>query len=442
MTLRAYSNWNLGYDNSIRGLRVRYTPVRGLTIKGVYGFQRAFWEPFKDNNRGIVKGADAEFFLNDIFPSMANRKTKIIFGGSFVSDYQKGKTLDLVVGSQILELKMPENVATMGGRLGITVGKFDFYTEYAYKINDPSAMNHYIYKNGQALMASLSFSQKGLGLLAAFKRLDNMSYKSKRSMTTNGLDINYLPPVTIEHDYALASMYPYATQTTGEFGFQGQATYTIPKNTKLGGKTGITLSVNYSQVNSIGKDPINDTTYIGEPGTLGYSSSFFSMGDDVYYQDLSFEVTKKFGKKVKGIFAYLYQTYNKDVIEGHYNEYGSVYSNIGIADVSFYLSKKTTLRFEAQGLWTKQDKGDWLAGLLELTLAPNWFFTIQDQWNYGNAETSQRIHYYLLSAGYTHKTSRISLSYGRQRVGILCVGGVCRYVPASSGFTLSLSTSF
>ena len=237
-------------------------------------------------------------------------------------------------------------------------------------------------------------------------------------------------------------MYPYATQTTGEFGFQGQATYTIPKNTKLGGKTGITFSLNYSQVNSIGKDPINDTTYIGEPGTLGYSSSFFSMGDDVYYQDLSFEVTKKFGKKVKGIFAYLYQTYNKDVIEGHYNEYGSVYSNIGIADVSFYLSKKTTLRFEAQGLWTKQDKGDWLAGLLELTLAPNWFFTIQDQWNYGNAETSQRIHYYLLSAGYTHKTSRISLSYGRQREGILCVGGVCRYVPASSGFTLSLSTSF
>jgi hypothetical protein len=442
MTLRTYQNWNLGYDNSLRGLRVRYTPVKGFTIKGVFGYQRNFWEPYANYNRGIVKGADAEFFLNDMFNALSNKKTKIIIGGSFVSDYQKGSSMDYVYGEKILVLDLPQNVAAMSGRLNISVGKFEFNSEYAYKINDPSAMNNYIYKNGQALMGSLSFSQKGLGILVATKWLDNMSYKSLRSMTTNGLDINYLPPVTIEHDYALSSMYPYATQTTGEFGFQGQITYTIPKKTKLGGKTGMTLSLNYSQVNSIDKQPVNDTTLIGQPGTLGYKSGFFSIGKEIYYQDFSLEITKKFGKKAKGIFSWLYQTYNKDVIEGHNNEFPNVHASIGIADISWYITKKTTLRWEAQYLYTLQDKGQWMAGLMELTLAPAWFVSVMDQWNYGNPDKSQQIHYYLFSAGYTHNSSRISLSYGRQREGILCVGGVCRYVPASSGFTLSISTNF
>jgi hypothetical protein len=97
---------------------------------------------------------------------------------------------------------------------------------------------------------------------------------------------------------------------------------------------------------------------------------------------------------------------------------------------------------EIQGLWTKQDKGNWIAGLLEFTIAPKWFFSVQDQWNYGNTDTQQQLHYYLVSAGYTYNTSRISLSYGRQREGILCVGGVCRYVPAASGLTLTVNSSF
>jgi hypothetical protein len=106
------------------------------------------------------------------------------------------------------------------------------------------------------------------------------------------------------------------------------------------------------------------------------------------------------------------------------------------------ITKIHSLRGEVQGLWTKQDKGNWVAGLLEFTISPKWFFSIQDQWNYGNDDPNQRLHYYLLSAGFTHNTSRIAVSYGRQREGILCVGGVCRYVPAASGITLTITSSF
>ena len=166
------------------------------------------------------------------------------------------------------------------------------------------------------------------------------------------------------------------------------------------------------------------------------------MGNTVYYQDFNVEVTKKFSKKWLGIFSYLNQTYNKDIIEGHVNEYGDVYANIGIADVTYNITTKHSIRAELEGLWTKQDNGNWAAGLLEYTISPAWFFSVQDQWNYGNSASNLRIHYFLVNAGYTYHTTRISLSYGRQRAGLLCVGGVCRYVPAASGATLTITSSF
>ena len=65
-----------------------------------------------------------------------------------------------------------------------------------------------------------------------------------------------------------------------------------------------------------------------------------------------------------------------------------------------------------------------------------------DEYNYGNPVSDKQIHYYNLSMGYSQGTNRISVRYGRQREGLLCVGGVCRYVPASTGLTITLTSSF
>jgi hypothetical protein len=448
MTLRAYQEWTLGYDNSIRGIRVKVTPHKGIAIKGLWGYQRYYWDPYKDHNRGIVKGADADLYLNDLFKGMENSKVKVGLGASFVSDYQAGKTLDYVIGDDIYTLTLPENVSNCGGRINLNIGGFNLYSEYVYKINDPSAMNHYIYKPGNGLYLNLAWSQKGFGISGQLKRIDNMSYKSKRSVTNNMLNINYLPSITKEHTYYLASMYPYATQPTGEFGFAGQLTYSINKHTKMGGKNGWNIMVNYSQVNAIGKDSVSGG-YIGEPGTLGYSSSFFDIGKNLYYRDFNIEVTKKFGKKWKGIFTYLNQAYNRDVVEGHKDEYGIVYSNIGVADITWRMTNDYSLRWEVQGLWSAKAKegyenntGDWAASLLELTINPHWFFSVSDQWNYGNPNAEMQLHYYNVNVGYVYNTTRIALAYGRQREGIICVGGVCRYVPASTGVTLTVTSSF
>jgi hypothetical protein len=103
---------------------------------------------------------------------------------------------------------------------------------------------------------------------------------------------------------------------------------------------------------------------------------------------------------------------------------------------------------ELQHLYTDQDegektvKGNWVMGLLEFNIAPKWFFTVFDEYNYGNSDPDMRLHYYSAAMAYVQGTTRISLAYGRQREGLLCVGGVCRAVPAANGFTLTISSSF
>jgi hypothetical protein len=79
---------------------------------------------------------------------------------------------------------------------------------------------------------------------------------------------------------------------------------------------------------------------------------------------------------------------------------------------------------------------------MEVTISPKWFFSLSDQWNYGNSDASKQLHYYNVAAGFVYNTTRIQLVYGRQREGIICVGGVCRYVPQSSGLTLTITSSF
>jgi len=437
LTLRTYEEWTLGYDNSLNGARITYEPVKGLLMKGVYGVQRFFWSKYTKNSRGIVKGFDAELDFNQVFTGMNNSKVKLILGGSFVSKYQ---------ADQDPIYKLPRNVSNAAGRVTLGMGKFILTSEYAYKINDPSAINKLIYKEGQGLMVSLSYSTKGFGFFGMFKRYDNMSYKSDRGETANALDINFLPPNTETHTYMLTSMYPYATQPNGEIGFQFQVNYKVPKKSKLGGKYGMGIMVNYSQVNDIVRNavevPGTDETAIGKPGTLGWSSPFFEFGDRVFWQDFNIEIDKKFSKKFKGTLTYMYQTYDIDILEGHEEGLPHVYSNIGVLELTYKFTSKQALRGEFQGLFTQQDKGNWAALLLEYTISPHWFFTVSDQWNYGNTDDEKRLHYYNGSFGYTRKTTRISITYGRQREGIVCVGGVCRAVPASSGFYVTISSSF
>ena len=456
LVFRTYEEWSLGMDNALRGVRTVIRPAQGVTLKGVYGRQRYFWAPYlerdfeADDYRGIVRGVDGEWDLNQSIPSMNNSEFKMSLGGSFVSKKQYDQSLFYYI---------PENVGAAAGRINMAYGRFAFSTEYAYKINDPSAINNFIYKEGQALMSSLSYSQKGLGMVLQVKRTDNMSFKSMYTGKQNDLDINFIPPINYTHTHSLPSMYTYSTQPNGEMAAQFQVNYTIPKGTLLGGKYGTKLAFNMSQVNDIVRDSImvNGQMVLNKKGTLGYASNFFAVSDHRFFRDINFEIDKKISKDWHVTAQYINLYYDIETIEGHAGA-PVVEANIGFLDVTYKINKRQSLRFELQGLWEKevkkgyaydesekkdyQKRGDWAFGLVEYTITPHWSFSIADKWNYGNPVPEFRDHYFTGTVSYIHDATRIMLSGGRQSEGVVCVGGVCRTVPASSGVTLTISTSF
>jgi hypothetical protein len=268
-----------------------------------------------------------------------------------------------------------------------------------------------------------------------------MGFKSDRSQIGNALDINFIPPINRTHAYSLTGRYPYATQVNGEMGAQLQLNFKIPRGSKLGGKHGTSIAINFSQVNDIVRSAINDSISVGQDGTKGYYSKFFAISDHVFFRDFNLEIDKRFSTKLKGLFHYMNLHYDIATLQGHAGE-EAVRANIALADITYRFDNRKALRLEAQLLTTKQDLGDWVALMAEYTIAPKWFLSVADQYNVGNPKLDLRKHYYTCSAGTTRGATRLAISAGRQAEGVVCVGGICRQVPASSGLTFTFSTSF
>lgn len=435
MAFRVYEDRNLGYDNTLDGMRLILRPRKGVQLKGVYGGQRySFVEGKVEKSPGIVRGADAQFQLEQLIPALDSTGLSIAVGGSFVSKYQKDDNPDLI---------LPENVASYGGRLDVRYKKFNFNGEYIQKANDPSSDNGYNYNLGHAALMNLGYSTKGLGILFSAKSVDNMSFRSDRTKDLQDVFINYLPALNKTHSYNLvATLYPYATSTQGEIAYQGEVLYTLKKGTRLGGKYGIPINLNYStayvplrNTSTINPADSNGITYVGKP---------FEMTDSLMWRDVNLNVTFKFNKKWNLIASYYNMALNNDIAKVASSK-GIIRSNIAVAEVGYKINKKHNIRAEFQALFTgksNRDKGDWATVVLEYTVSPNWFFTVMDQYNYGNPNPDQRLHYVIGAFGWIKDATRLSVTYGRQRAGLFCVGGVCRVVPASNGLTLTFTQSF
>jgi len=131
--------------------------------------------------------------------------------------------------------------------------------------------------------------------------------------------------------------------------------------------------------------------------------------------------------------------YNMLINEGH-DEPG-VYADIIIADVWWKFKPYNSLHLELQTLFTKQDVGNWSSAMLEYN-RKGFFAAVIMLYNEGISGHSVANIYPYATIGYTRKATRISVGYGKQREGIVCVGGVCRAVPASNGFMLTINSSF
>lgn len=437
MIFRSYEERYLGVDNAMDGIRLKYQPIRGVYLKGFIGQQRLNFVNEAVKGPGVVRGFDAEVSLSELLDSNWTSANNLIIGGGFVSKYQEDR-------DPLLEL--PENVGAYALRANFTTPKWNIYSEYAYKINDPNNKNGFIYKDGQALLVNATYSVKGFGISAGAHSFDNMFFQSDRSAATPfDLNINFLPPLAKQHTYNLpATLYPYATQPNGEVAAQGELFYKWKKGTALGGKYGTKIALNYSvayALDTVRLGLADDTT-----ARIGYRTAFFSPGKRRYFQDMNVELRKKISDSWELALTYLNVWYDIDIIQGKPGQ-PAVHADMVILEGLHNFNDKNSLRFELQHLSTKQDQGNWATALAELTFSPHWFVAAMDQYNYiGDAKLEakgqKQLHYPIGSVGYIRGGNRFQVNYGRQRAGIFCVGGVCRQVPAANGLTLSVTSTF
>ena len=156
LIFRSYEEKGLGIDNAMDGIRLKYAPLEGVYLKTFIGKSRTHFT-YSD---GIFRGADVEMNINELLNT--ELKTQIILGGSFISRYQERSNLIF---------KIPQNVSAYASRINLIHGKWSYFGEYAYKINDPanvlsaSQMN---YASGAAFIQNITFSKRGFGISSSF----------------------------------------------------------------------------------------------------------------------------------------------------------------------------------------------------------------------------------------------------------------------------------
>ena len=404
LVFRSWENRPIGINNAIQGVNIGLSPLKFLDLKFLYGRQRKVMNYANSNIRGFDANIDFSKMASD------DPKTRITGGFSVISRYQ------LYTGP---DPNFPSTVNATSTRFDINGGAASLSLEYVNKGKDPHEANSYDQTSGEAFLSNFTYTKNNFGATLSLRALENMDFRSEReSIQSTGL-MNYLPALTRQHDYLTTNIYVYNAQAMGEIGGQVDMFYNAPKGSGIGGKHGSQFSLNFSHY-----------------GSHEDADKLFSVGDTKYFHDLNIEWKKKWSEKWTTVLLYQNLFYNRLVIEGE--PLPDVKTNTVVLNTIYKYAKKKAFRFELQHLATKEDRGNWAAALTEFTFAPKWSFYVSDLYNYGKTDT----HYYNVGGNYTQGGTRFGLSFGRQRAGLFCVGGVCRYVPAATGLTATLTTTF
>ncbi|MBS9768253.1 MAG: hypothetical protein KGV44_12050 [Flavobacteriaceae bacterium] len=452
LLLRAFEERQLGLNNALRGGRIKYTPTDYLKLTALCGQNKVAFDVAKSLIWGFDNSIDFTQFLH------SDKISNLSLGFSYVG--KKEKYEDEETAPQHLEY--PELIHSFAVRANLDFGNFYTNIEYSLKGNDIANSVHTNLGvpeikelkgkqfKGNALLYTLGYTQKGLGITGTFRRLENMSFFAQREFNNptfnkfKMLSINYIPTLTKQQDYSLANIYMYQSQPNlvianfngqaGEIGGQFDIYYNLKKGTFLGGKYGTKLAFNFSYWSLL------NATFDQQKGT--YSADFLKFGTRLN-KDFNFEIRKKWSRNFTSIFCYINKSVNKGVVKGGTFSGGDIDSHIAIAEGTYKMKNRKSLRLELQHLWTKQDKKNWFGATAEFVINRNFAIYASDNYNYGNEE-SKGIdkHYYNVGGSFTKGTTRIALNYGKQRGGLLCVGGICRYVQPNKGVTLNLSMSF
>lgn len=430
LIFRSFEDRQLGINNSIEGGRVTATFGNIVSVKALFGRPRLYSSANGYSRgwigsqyaRSTVGGADLSVSLSDIIGS---EELMMSIEGSYVNRRER---LDRELNGMnygtdyfpYFELTSPD-LNMYSARLNLDYKGFTLRGEYAGKGKDISS-GAVLGKaaKGSAVLAELGYNIGGLSVSAQVRRLEMMgtSLSLYGNIGVMGNTLNYLPALTRQHTYMLAALNPCQMNAEGELAVQADVYYTL--RSKQSRQRYWNFHANYS------------TAY-----TLkAYQTA--SGKRELLWSDVNVDVERQWSKKWKSTLMFSRQEWNTSHGQGPALPSTTYVSNIFVGDVMYKINKKFSLRMEAQYLLSNDYEGDWVAGLVEFNVAPHWSVFFSDMYNLGTTKTN----YYNGGLSFTHNRTRVQVSYGRNRAGYVCSGGVCRYQPAYTGVNLMLTTSF
>lgn len=419
LLFRAYEDRTLGMNNALTGARFTYNYKDIVALKAIWGMPRLGMK-FTDTQ---VRGGDISFAISNL---VGWKATHLAVEGSVINRYE-------AISADLKEEGGKPSSTGFSGRVNFEHKGFVLRGEYidagerhypngAYDgVNDPRID---LIKNGNAQLLELGYSGHGLGVNVTARRLEYMDMPTVYRNTSTANALNYIPALTAQYSYLLMNLNPYIVQPStllgsyiapGEIGGQVDIYYNVARRTKLGGKRGMKLGLNYSTYWSLAADRS-------------------AKADNLLWQSINFTLEKQITRKFKLNFLYSFQEYNDSHGVNNY----TWKSNIFVADMLYKWTPTLSTRLELQYLLSKDDDKDWMAALAEVNFAPHWSVYVSDMYNHGKTN----LHYYNAGVSYTKLRTRIQLSYGRNRAGVVCSGGVCRNIPAYTGANLMITTSF
>ena len=430
LLFRSWEDRTLGLNNAMLGARANYNFNDIVSVKAFWGIPRlgkkqVFMSGLDDNDpffglglsKVNVAGADVSFSLSNLLEMDA---VSLSVEGSVLNKHEAVSDALAVLGYK------PNNIG-WSGRVNFDYDGFYARGEYVDAGKQIVALGVKPEK-GNAQLLELGYNHRGLGVSVTGRRMDRMVQRiygytaTDPGYGTTANMLSYRPAMSTQYTYMLTTLNPYAPEIgdkmikAGEIGGQIDAFYNFRRGTVLGGKRGMKMHANFSTYYALNENG----------GT---------KGGGLLFRDFSFDVEKQWTKEFKMVLLYSAQEYNK------HNENTGVYiglSHIVVADLLYKWTPKLSSRLELQYLATKDDQGDWMAGLLEVNFAPHWSVFGSDMWNHGGS----RLHYYNAGVSWSMSNIRLAAGYGRYKAGFICSGGVCREIPAYTGANLSLNISF
>jgi len=371
-----------------------------------------------------------------------------IKGGNLNYDISEQFTVGLSfirTNGEIPQAKLKKNILSEIPELYFTFAseKFELFVNWARlwinNIDDKKT------SEGYGVYGSFSYFDEGFGLTLDYKdyrfNIENPFKRFDKTRTSKIFPFQNPPIVMKEHSYTLLSRPLHEVDFNDETGLQLELYYLLTDDLNITFNASLASRHNLFKYDSKKfrfTEKKREANFL--PSLDNKYSPYYEMFLEAEY-NVSFNTTFNFGLAYRNKVLYNEFTENK----GTHKINSVVMPFAANFQVSEYLSSqiKYQLEFREDNFNVKQK--DFYNQHIDFltTIQQKLSLTIRYEFTDNNFDVSGRKDWLAFETGYRINSRNVlTLTYGRERGGLVCANGVCRYVLPFKGFRFSLQTIF